>query len=162
MTSMLLTASNAAVRPPPIPSPASGRGWGWANKTSARLRAGVGWQVLFLRVLLGRFDHHRPYHLLVGVDPVGDESPFLPIPLVHFGAGNASVVLACHLERRQQTLEAELVELVRGEVEVLQTPAYLLAGQWLVAELRLSGAHRFRGEQRIDHAAVVEDAADIL
>src|SRR5215813_13926216 len=93
---------------------------------SARLRAGVGGQVLLLRIFLGRFDDHRPDHLLVGVDPVGDEFPLLAVPLVYPGAGNARVVLAGHFERRQQALEAELVELVGGEVQVLQTLTDLL------------------------------------
>src|SRR5204862_1462862 len=129
---------------------------------NSALLAVVGRQVLFLRVFLRRRLDHRPHDFLVRLDPVRDELPGLPVPLKDAGAAAAGMVLAGHLGRPQQPFEAELLERIGGQVEVFETPADLLAGQWLLAELALRGAHRLDREQRIDDAAIVKDGADIL
>ena len=53
---------------------------------------------------------------------------------------------AGHLDRLQHALEAELLDAVGGDVEVLEAPPHLLAGQRLVAELLLRGADRLDAE----------------
>src|SRR5437867_3408556 len=126
------------------------------------LLAGIGRQVLFGGVFLGRRLDHRAHQLLIGFDPVGDELPGLAVPLMDPGAARPGVVLAAYLDRAKQPLEAKLRQLVGRQVKSFQAPADLLAGHRLVAELALGGAHRLDREQRIDHAAVVQHGADIL
>ena len=48
------------------------------------------------------------------------------------------MVGARELERRDQAFEADLLDALVVEVEVLQAPAHLLAGHRLVAELALA------------------------
>src|SRR5205823_7067561 len=99
------------------------------DKPLSALLAGIGWQVLFRGVFLGCRLDHRPYQLLVGVDPVGDEFPRLAVPLKDPGAAAAGVVLAGDLGRPQQTLEPQFRELVGWQVEVFEAPADLFSGQ---------------------------------
>src|SRR6267143_979026 len=100
MTSILLTASSAAAvseaRPGSRVEEAVSKPLASPPRPSALL-AGIGRQVLFCGVFLGRRLDHRPHQLLVGVDPVGDEFPRLAVPLKDPGAAAAGVVLAGHL-----------------------------------------------------------------
>src|SRR5439155_265010 len=71
------------------------------------------------------------------------------------------MVHARHLERLHQSGGAELLQALVVDVQVLDAPAYLLAGHRLaLAELRLRRADRFRGDDARDHAARVVDRAD--
>src|SRR3546814_13465715 len=75
----------------------------------------------------------------------------------------AFMIVTGHLERRDQAFDA--VEVAPGfgrEIEVLVTPAELLAGDGLadLVELRLRNPHRLDPVHRGSHAAVVVDRAD--
>src|SRR5262249_32043083 len=106
----------------------------------ALLRAVAGGDLLLRRVLAGRRLHQRLDDRVVPGEPVGDHVPLLAVPLVHAAEPRAFVVGTGHLERSDHALEAELLDAVGGEVEVLEAPAHLLAGHRLVAGPRHSGA----------------------
>jgi hypothetical protein len=72
------------------------------------------------------------------------------------------MVGARHLDRPDHALEAELLDALGGEIEMLDAPAHLLAGHRLVAELGHGGADRFGAQHRVDQAAVVEHRADLV
>src|SRR5262245_26706304 len=89
--------------------------------------------------LLALLDRGRlelgPHHLAHGRDPVGDDVPLLAVPLLDEHGTVALVVLAGHLDRVREALHAELIEPRLREVQVLEAPAHLLAGERLVAVL---------------------------
>src|SRR5690242_14552810 len=70
-----------------------------------------------------------------------------PVPLV---------VFARDLDRVREALEADLLEPLFREAEVLQRPPHLLAGERLVAELRHRGAVHLDVVHALDEAAIVE------
>src|SRR5688572_12636712 len=118
---------------------------------------------LLLRVLgCGRLDH-RTHDRLVGRDPVADHVPALAVPLHELDAPAALVVHARDLERRHEAHRAELLQALLGDVEVLDPPAHLLAGDRLaLAEALLRGADRLRGDDAVHDAARVVDRVDAL
>src|SRR6185436_15823429 len=148
MTSMLLTARYAAAavfgtadinkkgeaRAPPH----------FAPSALLFLRAVARRDLVFLRVLRGgRFDH-RPHDRLVGRDPIGDRLPLLAVPLLELDRRAALMVHARHLERRHQPYRAQLFQALFVDVEILERPAHLLAGDRLpFAEARLRVADAF-------------------
>src|SRR6516162_6565642 len=69
---------------------------------------------------------------------------------------------AGYLDRSQLALESELLETIGGEVEVLEAPAHLLAGERLLAEPLLRGADRLDAEHGIDQSAHVENLTRLL
>ena len=69
---------------------------------------------------------------------------------------------AAHLDRGHQPPDAELLDARLGEVQVLDAPADLLAGERLGAELALRDADRLRRDHRRDQPAVVVDGPDAL
>src|SRR5256712_10054029 len=144
MTSMLLTAR-------------SGRGVASPNAlTSLPLRA-VAPRVADLLALITvcRLDL-RPDDVAHRREPVRDAVPLLAVPLMDEHGAAPLVILARHLPRLREALHADLVEALVGEVEVLEAPADLFAGERFVAELRHRGADGLGREHRVDDAAVVE------
>src|SRR5216117_3709998 len=124
MTSILLTADTCSRR-------------------SFLLRAVARRDALFLGVLRGGGLDHRPHDRLVGGDPVGDHLPLLAVPLQELDRPAPLMVHARHLERLHQSGGAELLQALVVDVQVLDAPAYLLAGHRLaLAELRLGRADR--------------------
>src|SRR5688500_6391574 len=93
-------------------------------------------------------------------DPVGDEAPLLTVPLLDDRHRVAFVVLASHLDRPHHPLHAQLLDALFGEVQVLESPPYLLAGERLVPELAHRGPDRLRIQHRVDDRPVVEDLTD--
>src|SRR5439155_10240291 len=148
MTSMLLTAR-------------SGRGVS-PGTPLLFLRAVAHRVAELLRLLDGGPLDLRPDDVAHRSDPVGDDVPLLAVPLLDQHGPAALVVLAGDLDRMREALHAELLEPLLGQVEVLEAPAHLLAGERLVAELRHRGADRLGREHRVDDAAVVERRAQVF
>src|SRR5882672_5302835 len=147
---MLLTAS-------------SGRDASLATGPPLLLLRAVAHRVAELLALLdGRRLELRPDHVAHRRDPVGDDVPLLAVPLLDEHGPVALVVLAGDLDRMREVLHADLLEPLLGQVEVLEAPAHLLAGERLVTELRHRRADRLGGEHRVDEAAVVERGAEVL
>src|SRR5205085_8224851 len=118
--------------------------------------------LLFRRISRRRLlDHGRDHGVVAGV-PVGRDLPVLAVPGLNATAARAFVVFARHLDRPQFTFEAQLLEPISGEIEVLDTPAHLLTGQGLLAETLLGGADRLDSEHGVDQAAHIEDFAGFL
>src|SRR5260370_11309610 len=105
---------------------------------------------------------HRADDVPHGRDPVGHDAPLLAVPLLDEDRAVALVVLARDLDRVREALHAELVEPLLGEIQVLEAPADLLAGERLVAVLPHRRADRLGREHGVDEAAVVERLADGL
>src|SRR5438876_4568145 len=63
------------------------------------------------------------------LDPVRHDVPLLAVPLLDQHGAVALVVLARDLHGMREALHAELVEGGLGEVQVLEAPAHLLAGE---------------------------------
>src|SRR5262249_134349 len=82
---------------------------------------------------------------------------FLAVPSLDATCSRALVIGAGHLDRPQLALEAELFDAFGGDVEVLEAPAHLLAGERLLAEPLLRGADRLDAEHGVDQSAHVED-----
>src|SRR5581483_11441616 len=76
------------------------------------------------------------------LDPVGDQAPPVPVPLLDDRHAVRIVVVAGDLERPHHALHPELLEPLVGEIQVLEAPADLLGRQRLVAVLRHRGADR--------------------
>src|SRR5258707_12686647 len=102
---------------------------------SALLRAVARGDLLLRCVLAGRVLDQRFDDGIVGGEPVGDHLPLLAVPLVDAAETGALVVAAGDLDRSDHALEAELLDAVGREVEMLEAPAHLFAGHRLVAEL---------------------------
>src|SRR6267378_2311024 len=109
---MLLTASSGRAAPFPALTPLF-------------LLAAVALRVAELLGLVGsgQFDL-RAQHVLHGLDPVRDDVPLLAVPLLDQDGAAALVVLAGDLDRVRETLHADLIEALLGQVEVLEAPAH--------------------------------------
>src|SRR6266508_1965581 len=85
--------------------------------------------------LLALFDGRglelRADHLPHGRNPVRHDVPLLAVPLLDEHGAIALVVFAGHLDRVRETLQADLVQPLLREVQVLESPADLLAGERL-------------------------------
>src|SRR5687767_5804147 len=114
-----------------LPDAAVGTGWAFIGR-SALLGAVADGELLLLGVLLRRGVDHRLQHLVVRLVPVGNHRPFGAVPLLDAAGTRAFVVVAGHLERLQHALESELLETGGADIEVLDTPAHLLAGERFV------------------------------
>src|SRR5574337_78102 len=102
----------------------------------------------------------RADHVAHRWDPVRNNSPLLAVPLLEHHGATALVILAADFDGMREALHAELVEALLGEIQVLEPPARLLAGERLVAVLAHGRADRFGAEHRVDDAAIVEHLAD--
>src|SRR5262245_43716393 len=141
MTSMLLIARYAWVLMTRKRPPEGGRcrllGW------SAFGRAVAGRDVLLLGVLRRVLLDLGAHQLAVGLHPVGDHLPLGAVPLLELHQPRALVVEARDLDGRHQPRRAELLQALVVDVQVLDAPAHLLAGDRLaLAELRLREADR--------------------
>src|SRR5262245_45392782 len=87
--------------------------------------------VVLLGVLRGALLDHRPHHLLVRLDPVADDLPLGSVPLLELHRTTALVVGAGDLERLDEPGRPDRRDLRRVEIQVLQPPADLLAGERL-------------------------------
>src|SRR6185503_17029070 len=95
------------------------------------LRAVARRDLVFLRVLRGgRFDH-RADDRLVGRNPVRYRLPLLAVPLLELDRRATLVVHARNLERRHQADRTQLLQALLVDVQVLERPAHLLAGNRL-------------------------------
>src|SRR5690349_8219551 len=108
-------------------------------------------QLLLGRVFLACRLDHRLDDLLVGLVPVGADVPLGAVPRLDARPARTHVVVARGADRPQHTREAERVELLLVEREVLQPPAHLLAGHDLaLAETLLRAPHRLDAEHLDD------------
>src|SRR5688572_10502716 len=124
--------------PRPLPIPSS-----WL----LLLRAVARRDSLFLRVLRRGGLDHGPHERLVGLDPVGDHVPLAAVPLQELHRAAALMVHARNLQRLHQTDRAELLQALIVDVQVLDAPAHLLAGDRLaLAEAPLRSADRLGGD----------------
>src|SRR2546428_12521554 len=118
----------------------SGLGAALATVASLFLLRAVAHRVTELLGLVdGRRFELRPYHLANRLDPVGDDVPFLAVPLLDERLPVPLVVLAGPPQRAHHALHPQLFQPLLGDVEVLEAPAHLLAGERLVAVLRHRG-----------------------
>src|SRR5712691_3490527 len=122
MTSMLLTERRGFGGPPGPPPPLLLLG-------AVTLR-----DPLLLRVRGCRVFDQRANDRLVRLDPVGDQLPLLSVPLLELDRPASLVVHAGDLVRLQEVVGAELLQALLVQVQILQTPAHLLARQRLLAE----------------------------
>src|SRR5262245_63750476 len=119
-----------------LPTDRSGRGVSLVTGALLLLRA-VAHRVLELPALVDRRRLDlRPHHLAHRRDPVGDDAPLLAVPLLDEHRAVPLVVLAGNLQWMGEAAHADLVQALLGEIQVLEAPAPLLAGERLVAELR--------------------------
>src|SRR5262245_24224869 len=108
---------------------------------------------LLVRRVLGRgVFYERLDDVVVRGVPVRRDAPVLAVPGLDTAGARALVVGAAHLDRLEHAFEAELLDAIGGNVEVLQAPAHLLAGHRLVAVVRLRGADRLDAEHAVDQA----------
>src|SRR6187431_3230444 len=120
-------------------------------------------QLLFADVFVRGSLHHRLDDLLVGLEEVGRHSPLRAVPGLDARPGRAHVVGARSRDWPQDAGEAERVELLLVERQVLQAPAHLLGGHDLaLAEALLRAPHAFDGEHLDHDAARVENRADLV
>src|SRR6478736_2507437 len=77
-------------------------------------------QLLLRRVLVGRLLDHRLDDLLVGLQPVGAEVPLAAVPGVHTRPVGPEVVDAAGADRPHHAGEAQRVELLLVQRQVLQ------------------------------------------
>src|SRR3954470_5522728 len=125
------------------------------------LRAVARRDVLFLGVLRRVFLYLGAHQLAVGLHPVADGLPLGAVPLLELDQARALVIQARDLERRHQADRAQLLQALVVDVQVLDAPAHLLAGDRLaLAELGLRIADRLGGNDAGDHAARVVDRAE--
>src|SRR6266566_3431033 len=117
---------------------------------------------LLLRVRGRRLLDHRPHDRLIGLDPVSNEVPFLPVPLLELDRAAPLMVHAGDLDRLQEAEGPEFLQALFVDVQILQAPAHLLARQRLLAELRLSRADGLRVQDAVDDAAVVIHLAEAV
>src|SRR5262245_24850476 len=117
-------------------------------------------QLLLCRVLVRRRLDHRLDDRLVGLVPVGRELPLAAVPGVHASPGGATVVGAAGRDRAHHAGEAQRVELLLVERQVLVAPARLLGGHPLaLAEALLRALDAFDRQHRRHQATHVQHLA---
>src|SRR3954447_1163186 len=94
---------------------------------SALLRAVARGDVLLLGVLLGRTLDHRIEDREVRLVVAGDDLPLLAVPLLDAGDIGALMILAAELQRLDHAVEAQLLDPLGSEIEVLEAPTHLFA-----------------------------------
>src|SRR6516164_7783163 len=122
----------------------------------------AGRDVLFSRVFCRRVLDHGCDHVVVTDVPVGRDLPVLAVPGLDAPGARAFVVGARHLDRLEHVPETELLEAVGADVEILETPAHLLASHRLLTELLLCGADRLDPEHSGDQPADVKDVPSLI
>src|ERR1700704_2844973 len=116
---------------------------------------------LFLRVLRRVLFDLGAHQLAVGLHPVGDHFPLRAVPLLEFDEARAFMVQAGDLERRHEAARAQLLQALLVDVQMLDAPAHLLAGDGLaLPELRLRETDGFGGHDAGHYAARVIDRAE--
>src|SRR5262245_47652464 len=105
---------------------------------------------------------HGCDHVVVTDVPVGRDLPVLAVPGLDAPGARAFVVGARHLDRLEHVLKTELLEAVGADVEILETPAHLLASHRLLTELLLRGADRLDPEHSGDQPADVKDVPSLI
>src|SRR5262249_13826007 len=98
----------------------------------------------------------RSHDVAHWLDPVGHGGPPFPVPLLNHCDTVRLVILAGHFQGTHHSFEAELVELSFGEIEILEPPAHLILGWWLLPKLPDRSTDSFRVEHAGDDRAVVE------
>src|SRR5690242_14761637 len=101
------------------------------------LVAVAGSDVVLLGILHGALLDHRANQRLVRLDPVSDDLPLGAVPLLELHRPSALVVGAGDLERLDEAGRPQLLEPGVIDLDVLQSPANLLPGERLLAELPL-------------------------
>src|SRR5262245_57811827 len=120
-------------------------------------------ELLLVGVLLGGRLHHRLDDLVVAFVPVGAEAPLGAIPGLDACVRRAHVVGARGADGAHHAGEAQRVEFLLVEREVLETPANLLTRHHLaLAEPLLRTAHAFDAEHRRHQAARVQHLPDFF
>src|SRR5262249_45116770 len=132
----------------------------YAPATSVGQAAGR--DVLFSRVFCRRVLDHGCDHVVVTDVPVGRDLPVLAVPGLDAPGARAFVVGARHLDRLEHVLETELLEAVGADVQILETPAHLLASHRLLTELLLCGADPLDPEHSGDQPADVKDVPSLI
>src|SRR3989442_1569393 len=147
--------------PHPNPLPQACRGLRGSNAGRSGFLAAVARSdVLFLGIRSRGLLDHRPHQFAIRLDPIGDHLPLVAVPLQELHRAASFVVHARHLERLHEARCAELLEACVADLQVLDAPADLLAGQRLLAVFLLRLADRLDGNDAVHHTAVVVDAAD--
>src|SRR6516225_2885429 len=130
--------------------------WGCSTTLARR-------DVLVLRILRRKLLHQTVDVRLVGLVPIGSDLPLRTVPLHDARPVRAHVVRAAGLDRSHDLAEAECLETVRRQVQVLEAPAHLLGRHDLsLAEFLLRGANRLHLQHRDHHAARVRKRADLV
>src|SRR4249919_3285317 len=93
-----------------------------------------GFDPLLRSVFRGRLFHHLANQGAITAHPIGSRLPLLAVPLLEAHKSAAAMVSARHFDRRHHRAEAEFVEAVLIERQVLDAPAYLLSVQGFLAE----------------------------
>src|SRR5574337_871964 len=120
-------------------------------------------ELLLDRVLVGGGLDHRLEDLLVGLVPVGTDAPLGAVPGLDACPGRSHVVDARGADRADHAGEAQRVELLLVEREVLQAPAHLFGRHHLAfAEAFLRALDRLDAEHLDHHAAHVEHRTDLV
>src|SRR5262249_37768803 len=152
MTSMLLTASSTS----------SSDMASAPCLASHHLLAFTRHNALFLRIIKGRVLVHFGQHCPIRLNPIGDEFPVLPVPLLDAHLAVAFVVITRQCNRHHQPVGAQLCDALRSDVEMFVAPLNLFALERLLAEFGLGGADRLKIVDCVDSATVVEYLADLL
>src|SRR5688500_18075722 len=92
------------------------------SRSGLAILRGAGSELLFGRVLGGGALDHWLDHLLVALQPVGGELPFLAVPGVDACPRCAHVVDARGADRPHHARKTQRVELGLCQVQVLQAP----------------------------------------
>src|SRR5262245_26267075 len=130
-------------------SPESSGRVAWHRTASVRHYA-TGRDLFLGRVLCsGLLDHGRN-NGIVARDPIRRDIPFFAVPGLDAACPRAFVICARDLDRLQLVLEAELLEPLRSQVEIFESPSDLLAGQRLLAKFLLRCADCFDTKHGID------------
>ena len=117
---------------------------------------------LFLRIIKGRVLVHFGQHCPIRLNPIGDEFPVLPVPLLDAHLAVAFVVITRQCNRHHQPVGAQLCDALGSDVEMFVAPLNLFALERLLAEFGLGSTDRLKIVDRVDYAAVVEYLADLL
>src|SRR5678816_4854101 len=88
--------------------------------------------VVLLGVLRRALLDQRPDQLLVRLDPVSDDLPLRPVPLLELHRATALVIGAGDLQRLDEVGRPDGRDPRRVEIQILQPPADLLTGERLL------------------------------
>src|SRR5678816_2131957 len=114
--------------------------------------------VVLLGVLRRALLDQRPNQLLVRLDPVTDDLPLRPVPLLELHRATALVIGAGDLQRLDEVGRPDGRDPRRVEIQILQPPADLLTGERLLPELALRHPDRLHRHDPGEDPAIVIDA----